>query len=824
MIIRLRSIFYSLACGIFGAIILSAMGDFSAASAGEEKTEKEKSDFNVAILHGVFPTPKARRHHDEFDVPVKLLGWGSKKYSSTIEDMNLLTGITDSTVPETKTPDSDASEAAKTGRRPEAELMKYDMVLGCPLFNVGKQTIDMTRYAKVFREFVLNGGALVMTDCLYSEIIDWIPAIDPKLAFGYSGACRAKNDPIDATPVSPFRFLPNTKRDHNSWGHLTLPEDSGWEVVLRCGEGHPTVLVKRMGKGFVYVTALRQPNKETLENLRANLELQRMGLVVTKFDMPEFKVGSGSVSITTNNTSEKQVSLTGELVIAPREGDEKPLSFSTSVMVNPQEKGTLAIPYNNGLRGELEVELVLKTEQDVATIFSRNVVVPALLTVLPPRYRSLALESELMKNGEIRIGYSIAPFEENVAAMTVTTSVVDSSSKKVGSTDKRKVSELSTRFPFKVGALAAGKYMIHSALFEKGRLLERQNAPFHVLKNSECKTFINDDMNLVVDGKPFFPIGIYHINSKDLEEYGSALGINTIQLFSWNGSALKVADKLGIKVIWEQNHRNPENAGRIIKDPKAETKLIDQPSIIAWYAKDEPYENELEWSQNLSEAFHKADVGRPTFMVSCQPRLFNSHAGTADIMAPDPYPYWKNDDRITAVADWVDLAWKATKGDKPVICVPQSFGHEPEGPFRAMAYLALAHEARGLIWYPWDDGKNGKNPNGGIGLKYNPKLQKVFSQVVSEVKTLSPALLNKEGRRQFKSEDEKIHGLYCQETPKKRYLLLVNPHDEENTIDPRKLDGLEGVSELKELFGEGKIQTSDELTLKPYETKAYTWQ
>lgn len=818
---------WKLTAAIFTVSALSIGMCFSGdkKSAGEKVTPP-KADFNVAIIHGTYSKYGKNMHHNEFDTPVKQLGWDSKKYASTVADMNRLAGIASPEMTAAEHLDADVAASVPKKAEPENELMKYDMVLGCPLFNF-ENKVDMKQYAKYFREFVMNGGALVMTDCLYPEVYSWLYQIDPSLTFGFSGSCGAKRDPIDATPPSPFRFLPNVKRDYNTWGHLTLPENNQWEVVLRCGDGHPVILAKRMGKGFIYATALRQPNRETLENLRANLELQRMGLTVTKFEMPEIKTGSGKLEITLKNTTDKAVAANGILSITPEDGSGKALSFTGNNTLEPDKESTISIPYENGLRGKLNAKFALSSEKNKATIFDRNITLPDLLTVLPPRYRSLALESELKKNGEIFIGFSIAPFKENINTLKVKTQVETTDGKRVGKADERKVSELQSRFPVRVGALAPGEYKITSEILENGKPKEKRTAPFTVLKDSECRTFINDDMNLIVDGKPFFPLGLYHISPKDLEQFGQELGINTIQLWSWDRNGLKIAEKYGIKVIWEQNHRNPDNVNGTINNQKEREKgspqVIDDPNIMAWYANDEPYESEIEKATKLTEAFHKTDISRPTYMVSCQPRLFPAHAGTADIMAPDPYPYHKPEDKITMVADWVDKAWAATKGDKPVICVPQVFGVETEGPFRAMAYLAVTHEARGLIWYPWDDGKSDKNPRGGTGLKYNPELQMVFKDVVSQIKTLSPALLNKEGRKQFKSADGKIHGLFCQEKNKKRYMLLVNPYNEQNTLPLNTIEGLKGVSELKELFGDGKANTAEPLIMKPYETKAYTW-
>ena len=293
------------------------------------------------------------------------------------------------------------------------------------------------------------------------------------------------------------------------------------------------------------------------------------------------------------------------------------------------------------------------------------------------------------------------------------------------------------------------------------------------------------------------------------------------QLFGWQGfpAQQKALKDNGIKILWEQTHR-PADPAKLLEALQG-TKSMENEDVIFWYGHDEPGDTELESAEALSRSFHEIDIRRPTYSVCCSPRLLDRQVKCADIIAPDPYPYDGPDASILMVADWVDRAWKATKWEKPVICVPQSFG-EPEGPFRAMAYLALTHEARGLIWYPWDDQwfDQYKRP---VGIKHFPEQQKVFGDICHQIRTLSPALLNRDCRRQFKSADGAIHGLFCQEPAGKRYMLLVNPHKVGNSIDCSKLAPLWCADSLERLFGGGEktYGADDTLELKPYETRVY---
>ncbi len=739
-------------------------------------------DFHVAVMH----TPSlSARHHDEFDPPLAALGWPSDKFTSETPDMRRLAELLD----------------------------RYAMVLAAPLFNY--ETTDLTPFGPAFRKFVENGGALVITDALYPQAFQWLTAVDPTLTLGCEGGCDTQRDPFSTTPPHPLRFLPNILRDGNSWGHLALSESHAWEIVAFCGEGKPATVMKRLGRGFVYVTAFRQPNKETLENLRATLELQRMNLAVTDFQMPELAVGTGTLSVSLRNSSGADAVIRADLRITQEDASAKPLTFSQDIKLPANgENVTAAIPYDLPLRGKLSAVLTLTKDGKTATIFDRRLELPALLTVHPPRYRGFALASTLRCTHCIYPGISVAPYKKDITKMQVRTyamnipSADNTAGEILGEVDRRNVESPDFRFPLKVGALPPGKYLLRAELTAGDERLATQTAEFTVLDDTACTAFIDDDMNLLVGGKPFFPIGLYHIPPADLEAHGAELGINFIQLWSWDASGLEIAKKLGIKVLWEQNHRSPTVIAESIP------RLKDDPTIVMWYGRDEPYEADFASSLAMHEAFHQADEGRPTFMVTYTPRLFPQHAKLADIMASDVYPFPHQP--ITQIADFIDQAWAATQGDKPIFAVLQSFGADADPAMRAMTYLALTHEARGILWYPWDDGNN-------IGLKYHPTSREIVKQLAAEIRTLSPALLTKDGRRPFKSADGKIHGMFCKTPAGERYLLLVNPHAEQNTLTPRDCQELKDTAAMKDAFTKETVPAEHPLIMKAYEARTFTY-
>lgn len=739
--------------------------------------------FNVAVMHGTFSNQYGKNlHNDEFDKALQELGWKSMKYASTKEDLAKLTG----------------------------ELKQYDIAVICPLFNYGyKDPYLPIKYAPALMRFVRDGGALVLTDAVYESHLAWLPIMDSGLTVTLQN-CNSQIDAFYPEPVSPYNTVPNILRINRTFNHYVLPKNTKWEVVARCGSHKaPAVIARRMGKGFIYATTFRHPNAQFLENMRANLELSRMGLRVAKFAMPALKVGAGEIEIMLKNLTDSPVDVHSNFTVTPENGKGAPVNLSEKAQIAAGQDTVLRIPYDIPLRGKVNTRLTLTGCGREAVLFNRQITLPDLLTVKPPRYRAMALESDLQKNGQIIAGAKIAPYREKLDTLRLKTRVTTASGSVVGQADERPVKELEFKLPLQTGKLAAGNYLIHSELSGPDGILEKRSAKFRVVKDSECPVFINDDMNILVDGKPFFPIGIYHVNPLDYKEV-AALGLNTVQVWSWDGEhAIDYANRCGLYSIWEHSHR--KNTSVI---HETVPRLKNKPGLLFWYSLDEPYEADFPVAKAVTAAYHETDIGHPTFMVSCRPELFDSHAETADIMAVDPYPYPTR--KLTQVSDWMDGGWKAVKGDQPVICVPQSFGVEPVPEFRVMTYLGLVHEARGIIWYPWnDDDKE--------GMKFNPKLKKACKQLAAEIRKLAPALLNKDGRRPLLLAGGKVHAMFCADPDGTKYLLLVNPEKKTYKINLQDQPELKNVSSVKEAFGSQSRNPQNELTIKPLETQVYLW-
>jgi hypothetical protein len=217
--------------------------------------------------------------------------------------------------------------------------------------------------------------------------------------------------------------------------------------------------------------------------------------------------------------------------------------------------------------------------------------------------------------------------------------------------------------------------------------------------------------SLVIDGVPFFPIGLYWLRAADLAAV-RGLGFNSADYY-YRLQGEQVADLMdaaarsGMQVLVElsdhiRNHREPDEA--------AIDAVVDRyrnhPALLAWYLIDEPAESAVspEVTRRLYERLRQRDPYHPVLLVNNRPSTYAAHGRSCDLLAVDVYPIPNGP--VSRVRERMDDAWWATGGTRPVWLVAQAFGateHWPRPPtpteLRNMAFQGLVHGARGIFFY-----------------------------------------------------------------------------------------------------------------------------
>jgi hypothetical protein len=472
--------------------------------------------------------------------------------------------------------------------------------------------------------------------------------------------------------------------------------------------------------------------------------------------------------------------------------------------------GNFELPYRFSQRGAVRTRLLFKCDGPEVVLFSREVVLPDLLTVKPNAYRGILSTARRFSLVNLRI--ELAPDQEKLAGMELRLEVLDSDGRKVAEASRMLEgnNELVINEPVALAkSVPDGNYKVHAVLSKGGMKLIEAETGIKIIAPQPAQTIIDEDKTLLHGGKPFFPLGLYHVKPEDYEEVAK-LGINTIQFWTWHGQrGLDSAEEHGLKVVFELNHKSEKIVRNTVE------KFQSHPSVLMWYGLDEPSESSYGVARVMLNTYNEADDQHPVYMVSCRPDIFAEQSQYANVFAIDPYGSPQK------VQDWTSKAVKAVDNRKPVICVPGVFGKETDAELRASAYIALANDARGIIWYPWSQAGGGPL---GVGLKSNPQQQAVIKELCTEINALYPALTAPH-RVPFQSADKKLLGIYCSESST-HYVVMVNstPNKIESEVVICQDTAING--ELRDFFQKNEDVLSIKesrfrIALEPYETRVF---
>ena len=93
-----------------------------------------------------------------------------------------------------------------------------------------------------------------------------------------------------------------------------------------------------------------------------------------------------------------------------------------------------------------------------------------------------------------------------------------------------------------------------------------------------------------------------------------------------------------------------------------------------------------------------------------------------DIMAPVIYPYHYEGASVYDVHLGINATRHDTGDRKTAFAITQAYGHEDLDALHAIPYLAITADARGLIWYCWE--QHGGGPEGWeTGIHEHPEHQ-----------------------------------------------------------------------------------------------------
>lgn len=236
------------------------------------------------------------------------------------------------------------------------------------------------------------------------------------------------------------------------------------------------------------------------------------------------------------------------------------------------------------------------------------------------------------------------------------------------------------------------------------------------------KAWIDEHRRLILDGKPFFPLGLYfgNVSAEHLEMYAKSSYNCLMPYVAIPRETLDRIDAKNIKVIYSVKDLF-KGARNIKSEAEADNRvrstvnaLKDHPAIMAWYTNDEYPLSRLTELTNRRNLMEELDPSRPTWAVLYQVHELRGYLPTFDVVGTDPYPVATQP--VSLAWDWSVKTNNAVFGAKAVWQVPQIFDWAlykkskaaksvQRAPtyqeMRAMYWMNIAGGANGLIAYCW---------------------------------------------------------------------------------------------------------------------------
>ncbi|MFH2068023.1 MAG: beta-galactosidase [Candidatus Omnitrophota bacterium] len=283
------------------------------------------------------------------------------------------------------------------------------------------------------------------------------------------------------------------------------------------------------------------------------------------------------------------------------------------------------------------------------------------------------------------------------------------------------------------------------------------------------KTVETRDGRLIVNGKPFFPIGVYHAGHwhKGLRECGTQ-GFNLVQAYGGSPEDMRkdvddafangMYSALALNAYCEQ----PELVEKIV------LACREAPGLLVWLLEDEPNirlpePKDMPYAERpfrlppaklkpIYELLKRLDPVHPVWINLAHGYLADHQAynAVADIQSDDIYPVPGT--ALPAVASYADVVVQGAAGKVPWLVLQMApvrpeLGDKDRHPtmaeVRCMTYMALAHGITGVAYYSFNERPIWDNPPG-LGWRTSESAPAYWAQwadLTTELAALAPYLL-----------------------------------------------------------------------------------
>ncbi len=342
------------------------------------------------------------------------------------------------------------------------------------------------------------------------------------------------------------------------------------------------------------------------------------------------------------------------------------------------------------------------------------------------------------------------------------------------------------------------------------------------------------DACVLVDGKRFFPVGIYSAVEVDFPRLAEA-GFNLVHTYQWEGKSnhdwgkawLDAAHKHGLMALVGL-YRPRVRKMEFEPCAKRIERYRRHPALLAWHTMDEPaWEKEGDPGEKYMPAVYrfvkKHDPHHPVTAVVCHFTDTKRFVDTVDIMQADYYPIppippsYYSGTGFRGIKIFVDAWREASNASKPFWFVCQAFDYSlskekkydvPEEwrrfptrrELRTMTYTAVASGARGVLYWSLSRLKNAREQSPITGEDHWKRLR----SVTLELKQLMP-LLTADTPETIQSKDRVV--AMVKSDAAHTYVIAAN-YERKPTKTVLEVPGINDAKALV-LFGKGSAQVTD---------------
>ena len=350
----------------------------------------------------------------------------------------------------------------------------------------------------------------------------------------------------------------------------------------------------------------------------------------------------------------------------------------------------------------------------------------------------------------------------------------------------------------------------------------------------QAKVSIDNSRRLVVDGQPFFPLGMYTggMDDNTLTRYADS-AFNCLMIYGAPPKEqLDLCDKHHIKVIYSLNkyfsglRNSPKELLTITDEENAFRQRVrdfrDHPALLAWYLNDEMPTFYLPRLEDHFRWLQQEDPNHPAWSVLAIPWTIGLYRNTADVIGSDPYPV--PFEPAAKAGAWAHANVTQLEGARAVWMVPQAmnwahyYTDERAGQSRApsydelrsMSWQCICEGATGLIYYTWEE------------MDKNPGMWDNLKRVAAEIKDYSPMLLSVDPALAITPEapPDWLHWT-VRAYAEKLYLFVANDGEGQGPVTfhlPNNLNSITVTGEQRDIpIGKDFTDNFDKFTVRIYE-------